>query len=91
MQNEFVAESLNAKFFFARPYHSWEGGLNENTNGLIRQYFLKGSDFSTIAQHKALDVEKKLNNWPRKTLGYGTPSEEFLRLTGVKLNYALQC
>jgi len=89
-QHEFVAEKLNAKFFFAHPYHAWERGLNENTNGLVRQYFLKGCDFSKLTEQQVLDVEKKLNNRPRKTLGYRTPSEEFLRLTKVNLNYALQ-
>lgn len=89
-KHESIAESLKAKFFFAQPYHSWERGLNENTNGLIRQYFSKGADFSTISPKQILEVEQKLNNRPRKTLGYRTPSEEFLRLTGVDLNYALQ-
>ena len=90
-QHESIASNLNAQFFFAQPYHSWERGLNENTNGLIRQYFPKGSDLSTLTQQQVLVVEKKLNNRPRKTLGYRTPNEEFLRLTGVDLNYALQC
>ncbi len=63
--------------------------LNENTNGLIRQYAPKGSDLSTLTQQQVLAVGKKLNNRPRKTLRYRTPSEEFLRLTGVDLNYAL--
>ncbi len=89
-QHEFVAQKLNAKFYFAHPYHAWEGGLNENTNGLVRQYFPKGCDFSKLSEQQVLDVEKKLNNRPRKTLGYRTPSEEFLRLTKVDLNYALQ-
>ena len=88
-QHELVTEKLGAKFYFAQPYHSWERGLNENTNGLVRQYFPKGSDFSKLDQQQVLAVEKKLNNRPRKTLGYKTPREEFLRLTGVDLNYAL--
>ena len=90
-KHESIAAALDAKIYFAQPYHSWERGLNENTNGLIRQYFPKGSDFSTLTQQQVLEVEQKLNNRPRKTLGYRTPSEEFLRLTGVNLNYALQC
>lgn len=89
-QHEIISDQLNAQFFFAQPYHSWERGLNENTNGLIRQYFPKGSDFSTLTQQEVLAVEQKLNNRPRKSLGYRTPNEEFLRLTGVDLNYALQ-
>ena len=90
-KHESIATTLDAKIYFAQPYHSWERGLNENTNGLLRQYFPKGTDFSTITQQQVLEVEQKLNNRPRKTLGYRTPIEEFLRLTGVDLNYALQC
>ena len=76
-----VSKALNVKFFFANPYHSWERGLNENTNGLVRQYFPKGSNFLKLTPFDVLRVEYKLNNRPRKTLGYRTPNEEFLRLT----------
>ena len=88
--HEVVGAKLDAQFFFAQPYHSWERGVNENTNGLIRQYFPKGMDFSMISDQQVLEVEAKLNNRPRKTLGYQTPLEEFLRLTGMELSYALQ-
>lgn len=88
-QHESVAAKLNAKFFFANPYHSWERGLNENTNGLVRQYFPKGCDFTKLTQKQVLEVENKLNNRPRKTLNFNTPNEEFLRLTGIDLFYAL--
>jgi IS30 family transposase len=81
--HELVAEKLEAQFFFAQPYHSWERGLNENTNGLVRQYFSKGSDFSKLDEQQVFAVEKKLNNRPRKTLNYRTPNEEFIRLTGA--------
>lgn len=87
-RHEVVAIELNAKFFFANPYHSWERGLNENTNGLVRQYFPKGCNFTKLTQEQVLEVEKKLNNRPRKTLNFRTPNEEFLRLTGIDLNYA---
>ena len=91
-QHEAVAAKLNMMFFFARPYHSWERGLNENTNGLARQYFPKGCDFTKLTQKQVLAVEQKLNDRPRKTLGYKTPNEEFLHLTGINLkNYALRC
>lgn len=88
-QHQKVLQALKAQFFFAQPYHSWERGLNENTNGLVRLYFPKGTDFSKLDQQQVLAVEKKLNNRPRKTLGYRTPSEEFLRLTGINLSDAL--
>lgn len=91
-QHESIAKKLNLLFFFARPYHSWERGLNENTNGLVRQYFPKGCDFTKLTKEQVLAVEKKLNDRPRKTLGYKTPNEELLHLTGINLiNYALRC
>jgi len=70
-----VASELNIGFYFAHPYHSWERGLNENTNGLIRQYFPKGTDFREITESEIKQVEQKLNTRPRKTLGYYTPDE----------------
>ena len=72
-----VSEQLQAKFFFARPYHSWERGLNENTNGLVRQYFPKKFDFRTITQAEVSAVETKLNSRPRKTLNFKTPKDVF--------------
>lgn len=83
--HENIANALKIEFFFANPYHSWERGLNENTNGLVRQYFSKGTDFTKLTYEQVFEVEKKLNNRPRKTLGFRTPSEEFLRLTGYAL------
>ena len=59
-----------------KPYHSWEHGANENTNGLIRQYIPKGTDFSDITDFVNW-FENKLNNRPRKRLGYLTPNEKF--------------
>jgi transposase, IS30 family len=72
-----ISTSLDASFFFATPYHSWERGLNEHTNGLVRQYFPKGSSFAEITQKDVLAVENLLNNRPRKVLGYQTPAEVF--------------
>lgn len=72
-----IAAKLGAHIYFAKPYHSWERGLNEHTNGLVRQYFPKGSDFSTLAPADVQRVEDKLNARPRKVLGYKTPSEVF--------------
>lgn len=81
-----VAKSLKTKFYFAHPFSSWERGLNENTNGLIRQYFPKKHDFRTITQKQVDNVMDKLNNRPRKCLGFKTPNEVFF---GIKLNVAL--
>jgi transposase, IS30 family len=72
-----IAAKLGAHIYFAKPYHSWERGLNEHTNGLVRQYFPKGSDFSTLTSADVQRVEDKLNARPRKVLGYKTPGEVF--------------
>ena len=81
-----IAEALQAKFYFAHPYSSWERGLNENTNGLIRQYFPKKYDFTSITQKDIFIVMNKLNNRPRKCLGFKTPNQVFF---GIKPNVAL--
>ncbi|MCX5774131.1 MAG: IS30 family transposase, partial [Fusobacteria bacterium] len=57
--------------------HPWERGTNENTNGLLRQYFPKGTDFNTISDKEIRDVATQLNNRPRKILNYKTPQEIF--------------
>ena len=72
-----IAKELEISFYFYKPYHSWERGANENTNGLIRQYIPKGTDFCGITDEFACWVEDKLNNRPRKRLGYLTPNEKF--------------
>jgi len=73
--HENIACKLNAQFYFAHPYSSWERGANENSNGLVRQYFPKGTDFSTITQTDLRRVERKLNNRPRKCLDMKTPNQ----------------
>jgi len=75
--HEEVASELNIDFYFAHPYHSWERGLNENTNGLIRQYFPKGTDLRLVTEDEIITVQNKLNSRPRKALGYDTPNEVF--------------
>lgn len=75
--HEAIAQSLDASFYFAHPYAAWERGLNENTNGLIRQYFPKGFDFTTITQDDIQAAMDKLNNRPRKCLGMKTPNQVF--------------
>ena len=79
-----ITKSLSIKVYFAHPYHSWERGTNENTNGLIRHYFPKGTDFATIPNERIKEVEKKLNTRPRKRLGYKTPQEVFNNRVALK-------
>lgn len=75
--HEEIAKSLGINIYFAHPYSSWERGLNENTNGLIRQYIKKGSSFECITPERIKFIEDRLNNRPRKTLGYRTPNEVY--------------
>ena len=70
-----LEEKLGIKVYFAQPYHSWERGTNENTNGLIRQYLPKGSCFKQLTQRQCDEIERELNNRPRKILGFSTPNE----------------
>jgi IS30 family transposase len=82
---ETIEESLHMKTYFAHVYCSGERGTNENTNGLIRWYFPKGTDFATISDDDIIRVENALNNRPRKRLGWKTPLEAFragVALTG---------
>ena len=81
-----IAKVLKADGYFAHPYHSWERGLNENTNGLIRQYLSKGTDFNKLTDRQVLEIMDKLNNRPRKCLGYKTPNQVFF---GIKPPVAL--
>ena len=77
-KHERIAKALEAETYFAHPYASWERGLNENTNGLLRQYFPKKTDFRTINWREIKYRVHQLNNRPRKTIGYRSPSELFL-------------
>ncbi len=72
-----IAKTLETKIYFAHPYSSWERGINENTNGLIRQYFPKKTSFINIDKQQTRFVENRLNNRPRKTLQFNTPIELF--------------
>lgn len=76
-KHEEIAQKLEINFYFCKPYHSWERGANENTNGLIRQYIPKGTEFSEVTNKQIKWIENNLNNRPRKRLGYLTPNEKF--------------
>jgi transposase, IS30 family len=84
-EHELIAAGLQARVYFAHPYASWERGLNENTNGLVRQYFPKKYPFAKITTKDLQQVEDLLNNRPRKTLGYRTPNEVFFQTRFVAL------
>ena len=76
---EMLEIKSNMTVYFAYPYHSWERGTNENTNGLIRQYFPKKHDFNLIKKEELDYVVMKLNDRPRKRLGFKTPKDIFIR------------
>ncbi len=76
-----ISSRLNVDVYFAHPYHSWERGLNENTNGLLRQYFPKKTDLRKISNEYVLHVQRMLNNRPRKLLNFLTPYEVFNHIT----------
>lgn len=73
-----ISEITGADFYFANPYSSWERGLNEHTNGLIRRFFPKGTDFNTVSDEDIAKVEHILNTRGRASLGYKTPNEVYL-------------
>lgn len=75
--HETITRELLVDVFCANPYHSWERGLNENTNGLLRQFFPKGTDFRTITENDLALVVALINNRPRRSLHYRTPNEVF--------------
>ena len=75
--HEMIEKKTRATIYFANPYHSWERGTNENTNGLIRQFFPKRSSFANITQEDVERVARLLNRRPRKKLNYLTPFETF--------------
>ncbi len=76
-----ISSELAVEFYFAKPYQSWQRGLNEHTNGLVRQYFPKNKNFDEISDFELQMVEDLLNNRPRKVLNYETPLEVFNRLS----------
>ncbi len=79
--HESIANILDASVYFAHPYASWERGINENTNALLRQYFPKKRELTNVCQEEVKAVQDLLNHRPRKTLGYKTPYEVFYNTT----------
>lgn len=82
--HEAITRKIKIKVFFAHPYHSWERGTNENTNGLVRWYLPKQTDFATVSEERIKDIEHRLNTRPRKRLGWRTPSEVFNQSVALK-------
>lgn len=89
--HEQVAAQLQVDVYFAHPYHSWERGLNENTNGLLRQYFPKKINLKKITEKELQNAILMLNNRPRKCLGYKTPYEVFHDLDILPLKSIIGC
>jgi transposase, IS30 family len=84
--HEKISKELKCDFYFAHAYSSWERATNENTNGLIRQYFPKNRDFRSISDKELIHAMKRLNNRPRKRLGFKTPNQVFFnQLSNVAL------
>jgi len=83
--HKWLTDKTGMDIYFANPYSSWERGTNENTNGLIRRFFPKGTDFNNITKKQLMNAQNNLNNRPRKVLGYKTPNE-MMQLEYFKLN-----
>ena len=79
-----ISQALDAAVYFAHPYHAWERGLNENTNGLIRQYIPKATDVNTLSETQIHYIMERLNHRPRKGLAFQTPHEILSKETGTK-------
>lgn len=82
--HEEVTMEIGAKCYFARPYASWQRGTNEQTNGMVRWYLPKGTDFRNISEEEIAEVESRINNRPRKCLKFKTPLEVFTRVVALR-------
>jgi IS30 family transposase len=82
--HEEITEQIGAKCYFARPYASWQRGTNEQTNGMVRWYLPRGTDFRNISDEEVAEVESRINNRPRKCLKYKTPQEVFNRVVALR-------
>ena len=77
-EHEYISENTGINIYFAHPYSSWERGTNENTNGIIRRFYpKKTTDFNTVSEDQLMALQYRLNNRPRKVLGYYTPNEVY--------------
>jgi IS30 family transposase len=76
---ERLEKQTGMTIYFAYPYHSWERGTNENTNGLLRQYFPKSMDFNLITTNELVQVVRRLNDRPRKRLKFKSPKQLFMQ------------
>ena len=85
----YYLEKLELKTYFANPYHSWERGTNENTNGLLRRFFPKGTDFLKLTKEEVNIAVQKINNRPRKCLDWQTPQEKFWGEANVAFNLTI--
>lgn len=86
-KHEEITETVGIVVYCAEPYRSWQRGLNEHSNGLLRRFFPKGTDFSLVSEEELAEAVEKMNNCPRRSLNYLTPKEVFL--SGIK-GYAFQ-
>ena len=86
-EHKAIASDLEIDFYFANPYSSWERGLNEYTNKLIRQYIPKGTDFNNVSNDKVKEIQYKLNRRPRKKLKYKTPAQLFFASLEKKIAF----
>jgi len=82
-RHQLIAKDLDCDVYFAKPYHSWERGQNENSNGLLRQYFPKKMELDKVSVGAVKNAVEKLNSRPRKCLGFKTPFEAFEEMTGM--------
>ena len=82
-QHKILTEKTGMDVYFAHPYSSWERGTNENTNGIVRRFFPKKTDFNYIGNMELANLQNRLNNRPRKVLGYYTPREMFFIEMGI--------
>ena len=86
-----LEKRLHTTVYFATPHHAWERGTNENTNGLLRQYLRKGADLTALTQRQCTALASKLNNRPRRRLGFRTPAEVYYGITDAPRRWAASC